>query len=709
MCMHDRRLSQRLQPVEVAEATSGNITPGYAPVLPVSARRSSMDMDALSGLPGDHPLRQLQLDHTMSMTKMRYELESLEQAAKLEKIKTKKKILEDEELSKIKHDQWLEEQKRVMERTRVSQTIAKEKSILNQLTKTPGKEVVGDKYSIEEGFYVMFDYILGLKPHHKEIKMVYQILQGTTPKVEVSATPLKPTETDGPAEAQQKMCILAVKKRFAKVPVLNNLKIAIEVQHQIAPAKGPSEPAKMQGIGWTIIDLFFDDSGRSLSESFREGYWKLPLFRPPMNASADFRTMYDHRSAGEVVLYVRLLKFAKGKSTEAGGDPSLTQSLYIDQRNGKPLTKSDEESVQSSREVNIEEIRNLTRQLSVASGKTKELPPEIIRRVSMISSAVEGLKDTVEEKNKVVEEKNKEDLYDSVTGFGVLIQSAEHHSRFPYARVRVTIYSAGKVSKDELDNDFCWSTPQAQMGASGSLGVYEWERRNVFEDYPFQDDSLVVFELLESKEYIPDLQPNSPREKMEEVTACASFETFRFADDSEKHIVNTAHKVLQLYKPPMKFPLEKSDSLSHSQLSIVLFDPTSPPPERVVSLEPVAKDVEGGPPAVKLPWMRVDAKPPTEHFEPGDGFDIYVDGCRFLPDNVTISQATIHVFTESFDQKILSTSAVCSLDSSAFFPEFYLRTEMRGDKFLPTLTLVIRIDTLNQQTKSVLCHVLLFS
>jgi hypothetical protein len=47
------------------------------------------------------------------------------------------------------------------------------------------------------------------------------------------------------------------------------------------------------------------------------------------------------------------------------------------------------------------------------------------------------------------------------------------------------------------------------------------------------------------------------------------------------------------------------------------------------------------------PWIRVD-KSPDRHrhvvqalFQPGDAFDVYVDGARFLPDNVTATKVTI--------------------------------------------------------------------
>jgi len=49
--------------------------------------------------------------------------------------------------------------------------------------------------------------------------------------------------------------------------------------------------------------------------------------------------------------------------------------------------------------------------------------------------------------------------------------------------------------------------------------------------------------------------------------------------------------------------------------------------------------------AAALPWIATPAVKPSDSVFEGsaDGCDIYVDGARFLPDNVTITRATIEV------------------------------------------------------------------
>ena len=42
--------------------------------------------------------------------------------------------------------------------------------------------------------------------------------------------------------------------------------------------------------------------------------------------------------------------------------------------------------------------------------------------------------------------------------------------------------------------------------------------------------------------------------------------------------------------------------------------------------------------------------PPRDQlFEEGDGFDVYVDGARFLPDNITLSKVSVKLMNPDFD------------------------------------------------------------
>ena len=62
-------------------------------------------------------------------------------------------------------------------------------------------------------------------------------------------------------------------------------------------------------------------------------------------------------------------------------------------------------------------------------------------------------------------------------------------------------------------------------------------------------------------------------------------------------------------------------------------------------------------------YMGNPLRPCSEKYQRGDGVDIYVDAARFLPDNCTVSRATIRLFT-SEKQQVGPTYECFSLPSS---------------------------------------------
>ena len=113
-------------------------------------------------------------------------------------------------------------------------------------------------------------------------------------------------------------------------------------------------------------------------------------------------------------------------------------------------------------------------------------------------------------------------------------------------------------------------------------------------------------------------------------------------------------------------------------------------------------------------FILIDHGPPpaTPLFSNGDGFDLYIDGARFLPDNVTIPKVTARIFNHDFGYVALSSeekqeTCVCTLNDNVFCPEWKLRMEYRRNesttehKFDPTSTLNIRIETIEELSKKV--------
>ena len=95
----------------------------------------------------------------------------------------------------------------------------------------------------------------------------------------------------------------------------------------------------------------------------------------------------------------------------------------------------------------------------------------------------------------------------------------------------------------------------------------------------------------------------------------------------------------------------------------------------------------------------IDPRPPI--FRRGDdGFDVYVDQARYLPDNASLSKIQLKAFTQDLRQVGPTSAAFPRLDDVSGSPKYGMRVEFRGEDIAnPALTLLIRVDTVNKYTR----------
>lgn len=82
-------------------------------------------------------------------------------------------------------------------------------------------------------------------------------------------------------------------------------------------------------------------------------------------------------------------------------------------------------------------------------------------------------------------------------------------------------------------------------------------------------------------------------------------------------------------------------------------------------------------------------------FEKGHGIDFYIDGCRFLPDMVTVTKIVLTVFTKNYEEPFERTSAVPLLEPgyNTFTNVFNNRREFRNQRFDPTCMAYLTLIT----------------
>lgn len=88
-------------------------------------------------------------------------------------------------------------------------------------------------------------------------------------------------------------------------------------------------------------------------------------------------------------------------------------------------------------------------------------------------------------------------------------------------------------------------------------------------------------------------------------------------------------------------------------------------------------------------------------FEKGYGIDFYVDGARFLPDNVTVSKIVVFFLNQNLDRMVVPQAALPDLDSFSYMTMFNFRQELRAPHFDPTLMALVSVETIDQSNKEV--------
>ena len=92
-------------------------------------------------------------------------------------------------------------------------------------------------------------------------------------------------------------------------------------------------------------------------------------------------------------------------------------------------------------------------------------------------------------------------------------------------------------------------------------------------------------------------------------------------------------------------------------------------------------------------------------FEKGNGIDFYIDGCRYLPDNVSVTKVVLRIYNINFEEQFKPLSCAADVNSRCFNPSFGFRKELRSSThFDPTCLAFISIETIDKasdQTRTV--------
>lgn len=150
--------------------------------------------------------------------------------------------------------------------------------------------------------------------------------------------------------------------------------------------------------------------------------------------------------------------------------------------------------------------------------------------------------------------------------------------------------------------------------------------------------------------------------------------------------INTGTHTLKLYSPPVpdpsRIPFDEIPGnndwrrYGKGTLRINIFQGNPRPG----SLTPSDMSEDGEEVLPEYSWLPCErSKPCRDPFLSGDGFDVYVDGSRYLPDSVTFTKVSIRMlYTETFSHLVIFAQTMEKQYMSSHFK--FLQSKMDKKK-----------------------------
>ena len=101
----------------------------------------------------------------------------------------------------------------------------------------------------------------------------------------------------------------------------------------------------------------------------------------------------------------------------------------------------------------------------------------------------------------------------------------------------------------------------------------------------------------------------------------------------------------------------------------------------------------------EVAFMKNEGPIDGARFKDGDGFDLYFDGLRLLPENAGPARLNIRSYARNMQRLTLPGNAFPDLDSKLGMQWFNFRWEFRLTEFNPTMVFVATVETYDKYTK----------
>jgi len=675
------------------------------------------ELRQLEMLPKSSAIYDMRKQHLKEVIEMKYKLQQLKQEA--EKTELENQI--EEQRKEHERRKWVLMQQQQLLEAKYRKHFARE----NPIESLGGKEAQSEAYNFEAGFAVFFDYILGLPTKvNNQVQVVFGFYLGQEPKTSPKALPMTDVDVVG---ISSRRAVLALKRQFMKVSPNSNLKLIVEVQ-SVNPAtlgKGP----KMVPIGWTMLPVFTDDD-------LNRGLFRVPAFMPPVRPDLEKDDVAGLYRMKGMEFYLRLVprqllpfhdkftvnpettqvqyKYPKGLAPPAAEPPRPLKDHFV-----TPTSKIDASPGQITRSLSKPRPASKLEDSGAASLHSAVAPA--LEEVEPAWPLITFCVNLQELDGSLFENSHCSSLSFFFFKISLVLLQDGAAEMVPFQCQEVP-REAGQPSELHSGTMFTSSPCEVAQGPAISL-----QSAILMKDIPVRENLTVMIELVGEV-----LTTGEERTRKEQPIAWTSHSLFRRELETELELNEDTFETLLLV-PPLRVDKSSVDIIEaqKEQARLLSMDGlcnessdmflNSPIPRIVFSVSSDLGAVLGSSllpagtqelsdadrDALRIfdafdsePWLPAP-KPPLlkQVFTQDDGFDVYVDAARHLPDNTTLSAVTCFLANKHMSITGQFWKEVDCRTADLHNPIFLARKEFRkeaGQEWDPTLTLVIRLDAVEK-------------
>ena len=672
-------------------------------------------MRALNMLPPDSKLYRIQMQHLEEITKMRFKMEEMAQNQQLFELEAKLKKAKIDQEKELEHDEFMADKRRQLRAARIQRILAKE---------MPGEVVTSGfsyDYDPSQGFTIFFDFARDVHARYKRLQLVYCFTVDQEQKTKVRAMPVAECEPDVGALQQ---CVVGMNRELKKVPAVPGSRCVIEVQS--VGNGGVGQPGRVESVGWCAVELFSSDL------KLNSGLHKLPLQRGQVNFhQLDAQSLPP---TSHISVYVRLCTAADTATFKNMSlDPVIAHSKYsyphyiqnIPQA-GSPTPHHHKRAAGRRKNVRARpaprsqaKVETPARPASPPPAPSPDQPPESPTVKAESEAPASPAPAPVAVKMPTMEW--------ATHGLGIKIVALENSdSALDAETVHVQTSLRGKDGAPVV-------------GSDGKPIVFATERNGPIDEgedlFSFEYGSMNTFTGKDVASISPDTT-YAVFEVMNELNEVLGWNAVVVGHADGQ--IQKGENELPILVPPVTLPPETgqlSEQDKESVLIVELYNPKTPPAEKGTednqekqdSVEAPKEKVDPAP--AKEEEAKDEAEPATQDasdwfikeikgarpasapiFVPGDGFDVYVDGARYLPSNTTLSRFNLKVMTAGLKNVKLTDAdgkpspqreTITKIAEDAYLPMWNVRAEYRDSSFDTTSAIMIRVDAIEEGSKNI--------